>query len=73
MTPERIYRVGTFYNPEHRSGCRVTAYTRDYNPTWSGCVVYEIFAISGKNAKIAAIEMRKQHEGLSPVSEEGDQ
>lgn len=49
------FRVGTF---KHDFG--VTAYTRDYNPCWEGCVEYEVKAPSGEVAKKAAIAARKK-------------
>lgn len=50
----RVYRVGTF---KHDFG--VLAYLRDYHPSWTGCIEYEVLAPSGDLAKKAAIRARK--------------
>lgn len=50
----RIYRVGTF-----ATDGLVTAYLRDYNPQWSGCIEYWVAAYNGDEAKRAAIKERK--------------
>jgi len=54
----RVYRVGTF---AHENGV-VTAYVRDYSPSWSGCIEYEIRAKSAAEAKRIAAARRREEE-----------
>lgn len=53
------YVVATFTDADDGRPGVVRAYTRIYNPAWPGCVEYEVFAASGKEAKRAAIKARK--------------
>lgn len=51
-----VYRVGTFYHGTHKS--HIAAYVRDYHSAWKGCVVYQVTASSGAEAKRIAIDRR---------------
>lgn len=51
----KLYRVGTFPGLNRR---KPTAYLRDYNPQWKGCVEYDVIAANGAAAKKAAINAR---------------
>lgn len=57
----KMFRVGTFFHNEGRRSF-VTAYLRDYNPGWTGCVEYDIQAHSGKEAKRLASQWRRERE-----------
>lgn len=58
---QQKFKVGTFAG---RSGRRilVDAYTNFYEPTWPGCIEYEIGATSADAAKRIAIRLRREHE-----------
>lgn len=49
------YRIGTVPTT---SGMR--AYTEDYNPSWDGCVEYDVVAPNEYEARKAAIKARKE-------------
>ena len=55
------FRVGTFYHPianKPPTKSRIDAYTLWYDPSWKGCVEFEVEAASGTLAKKEAISMR---------------
>lgn len=56
--------VGTFPGDPYNNGSRrkASAYTYWYNPEWKGCIEYEVMAMTGKDAKRAAIKARRQEE-----------
>lgn len=60
----REYRVGTFYydSPPDAKPSKVACYTRYFDPTWEGCVVYIVRAESGADAKRIARGLRIKHE-----------
>ena len=58
----KMFKVATFFNPEHRSGCKITAYLRDYNAAWDGCIEYDVEARNGRDAKMLARTARFEHE-----------
>lgn len=53
----KTYRVGTFYHPP-----TVSAYLRDFNPAWTGCMVFHVEAESGGEATKKAKALRKDYE-----------
>jgi hypothetical protein len=54
------FHVGVFEHPKKRS-VMLMAYTRDYNPQWSGCCLHEVEAPNGSEAKrIAMAEHRER-------------
>ena len=64
---EKEFTVATFvHNRGPGRKPLVTAYTRDFNPSWEGCKLYEVYADSGTEAKKIAIACRKNDEGLKP-------
>jgi len=53
------YTVATFYQKTEPLKLKsINAYLRDYNPTWPGCLIFEIEAESGGEAKKAAVAQR---------------
>lgn len=57
------YRVATFYDADGRPRrSKVRAYLRDYNEAWDNCIVYDVDAKSGPEAKRLAQSMRYEHE-----------
>lgn len=61
------FTVGTFFHASELRGRRLTAsrinaYTSMFNPNWDGCIVYEIEAASGAEAKRIAVQRRLEHE-----------
>lgn len=62
----RTFTVGTFVDlpAPGRELCisRISAYTRDYNRAWDGCVEYTIEANSGSHAKELARAKRLEEE-----------
>lgn len=60
----RTFRVATFYDvgPGRPVKSRVRTYTRDYNPQWEGCIVYDVLATSAKEARAEAVQGRLDHE-----------
>lgn len=55
-------KVATFWHAEEGRRPFVTAYLRDYNPAWPGCVMYEVIAETGLAAKRLAEKMRRERE-----------
>lgn len=53
-------KVATFFHgdAEDPKISKVMAYTSWYNPSWEGCVVYDVEAKNGTEAKRVAREMR---------------
>lgn len=62
MNRQRTYAVATFYHPETAKDPfakrTVSAYLRDYSTTWPGCMVFQVAAASGREAKRIAVERR---------------
>ena len=58
----KVYRVGSFWNPELGKRGRATAYTMWFDEQWSGCIIHEIEAESGAEAKKIAIKLRTEME-----------
>lgn len=60
--PGGWHRVGTF---AHQRGDgrapMITAYSRDFNETWAGCVVYQVLAADAKRARTAAMKHRRDN------------
>lgn len=52
------FKVGVFPH-EGKKKTRYMAYTRDYNPSWSGCCEHTVEAVNGNEAKRMAIETHK--------------
>lgn len=61
-TKRRLYRVGTFVHPRGGKKALIMAYLRDFSPQWQGCVVYDVEASSGKEAKWLACGLRRRSE-----------
>lgn len=59
---QKIYRVATFWHGEAGRAGRATGYLRDYNPSWAGCIIYEIAAQNGRDAVRLASNMRAEKE-----------
>ena len=58
----KTFRVATFARLTATGKVAVNAYTYWFNESWDGCIVYEIDAINGTEAKRIAIQKRKDHE-----------
>ena len=60
------YRVGTFCEAGKRRGppkaSWINAYTLTFNEAWPGCIVYEVEASDGTEAKRIATKLRLEHE-----------
>ena len=60
LVPLRPFKVGVFPRAGKRPGILLyNAYTTWYNPEWSGCCEHMVNAISGTEAKRAAIAEHK--------------
>lgn len=61
-----LHKVATFFNPRKPGDkpklSRISAYTRMYNSSWPGCIVYNVEADTGDQAKIIAARQRLAHE-----------
>ncbi len=58
-------KVATFYEPRDNRQPKIShirAYTVTYNPSWKGCIVYDIDTKSGEEAKRQARSLRYNHE-----------
>ncbi len=56
----KSFRVGTFYHGGDPSKLKsYMAYMLAYDPAWSGCVEFDIEALSGKEAKRYAVLKRQ--------------
>ena len=66
------FKVATFYNAKPGkppTASKINAYTLWYNPAWPGCIVYEVDAANGADAKRQAVRRRLGHEfGLPAVA-----
>jgi len=56
-------KVATFRHCEPGRKPMYSAYTRYYNTAWAGCMVFEVEAKNGTEAKKKAITSRKLVEG----------
>jgi hypothetical protein len=56
----KTFRIGTF--AEGPAISKISAYTQWYNPTWPGCIEYDIEAANGNEAKRIARRKRHAHE-----------
>lgn len=59
---KKTFRVATFVHERANGTKWFTAYTRMYNEAWDDCVMYEVEAASGAEAKAIANKMRKEAE-----------
>lgn len=67
----RTIRVGTFYSPGDKLiASHIRAYTVYYDPEWEGCIVYDVEAESGKEAKAIAVQMRLRDEQAKAARKE---
>lgn len=60
-------RVATFFDQRLPHGTfprlrHVSAYTLWYNPEWPGCIIYNVVAPNGKEARKLARRLRLNHE-----------
>lgn len=58
MKDAGLFKVGVFPHQGSRK-MKYAAYTRDYNPQWTGCCEHLVTASSGPEAKKIAIESHK--------------
>lgn len=61
-TTVRRYRVATFWHGDMGRTGRATGYLRVYNPSWEGCIIYDVEAKTGREAVRIATAMRAQKE-----------
>jgi hypothetical protein len=59
---DRPYSVATFCSREGGRKPKFSAYTLWYNPEWDGCVMIDVMASSGAEAKRKAIAERRKME-----------
>ena len=60
------YRVGTFWHPHLGKRGRASAYTMWFSEAWPSCIIMEIEATSGAEAKKIAIKRRTEMERAKP-------
>ena len=58
LPQKQMITVGVF--PHDDRNTRFNAYTRWYNPQWSGCCEHKVGAINGTEAKKLAIQEHKE-------------
>jgi len=58
----KTFRVATYAHKSKTGRLFVNAYTRTYSEDWHGCVVYDVLANSGSDAKKEAIRRRMESE-----------
>lgn len=70
------FEIGTFVDRDRERPIKkshVRAYSTWFNPEWDGCLVYNVEAGSGKEAKRIAILQRVEHENDGdPLDEAGE-